>query len=264
VTEREVLDEIRAAAEHRGGMRCRALLRVTPDRFAAIAADVARLCRGEPPSEVTRPGHVTRWTRPFGEVLQWSLLSRSGRFDDFSTDHDRSCEGKRFARAADYPALGELVASWPHLVNVRINALGPRAGLSPHEEQVLFRTGAGTIGARVRCHLPIATGAGAELMLDGGVYHLEAGTVYFVNHGCVHAAANRGDASRIHLVWDVLLTRAVFDFMFGGADVPGMERVDGAAAEPPPIRTEPVGAYERLAPDVTRDEAARLALCEPQ
>jgi len=264
VTVRDVLLGIRAAAEHRGGMRCRALLRVAPDRFAAIAADVERLCRDEQPSEVTRPGHVTRWTRPFGEVLQWSLLSRSGRLDDFSTDHDRSCAGKRFARAADYPALGDFVAGWPHLVNVRVNALGPHSGLSPHEEQVLFRTRAGTIGARVRLHLPIATGAGAELMLDGGVYHLAAGTVYFVNHGCVHAAANCGEAARIHLVWDMLLTRAVFDCMFGDADLPGLARVAGADAEPRPIRTEAVGAYERLAPDVTRAEAEWLALCEPQ
>lgn len=264
MTERDVLDGIRAAAEHRGGMRCRALFRVAPARLAAIAEDVARLCRDERPSEVTRPGHVTRWTRPFGEVLQFSLHNRSGRFDDFSADHDRSCEGKRFARAAAYPALGELLAGWPHLVNARINVLGPRAGLSPHEEQVLIRTRAGTIGARLRFHLPIATDAGAELTLDGAVYHLEAGTVYFVNHGCVHAAANRGDAARIHLAWDMLLTRAAFDCMFGGADLPGLVRVADAAADPAPLRTEPVGAYERLAPDVTRSEAARLALCEPQ
>lgn len=264
MTERELLDGIRAAAEHRGGMRCRALLRVPPARLAALAADVERLCRDEQPSDVTRPGHVTRWTRPFGEVLQWSLLSRSGRFDDFSTDHDRSCKGKRFARAATYPTLGALVASWPHLVNARINVLGPRSGLSPHEEQVLIRTRAGAIGARVRFHLPIATDAGAELMLDGGVYHLEAGTVYFVNHGCVHAAANRGDAARIHLTWDMLLTRAAFDCMFGAAPPPGLERIADSDAAPTPVRTAAVGAYDRLAPDVTRDEAARLALCEPQ
>lgn len=264
MTERDVLDGIRAAAQHRGGLRCRALHRMEPGRFAALRADVERLCRHERPSDVSQPAHVTHWTRPFGEVLQFSLLNRSGRLDDFSADHDRSCEGKHFAHAAAYPALAAFVASWPHLVNVRINVLGPRSGLSPHEEHVLVRTRSGAIGARVRFHLPIATSAGAELMLDGAVFHLEPGTVYFVNHGCVHAAANRDGAPRIHLAWDMLLTRAAFECMFGSAPPPAFERVAGGAAEPVPLRLEPVGAYERLAPHVTRAEAARLALCEPE
>jgi hypothetical protein len=261
LTEADLLAGIRTAAEHRGGVRCLQLFRMTEPVFARLAGDVEQLCRDERPSEVGLAGHVTYWTRPFGEVLQFSLLNRSGRFDDFTTDHDRSCIGKTFGAAARYPALAAFVASLPHAVNVRINVLGPRSGLSPHEEHVLIRTGA-TIGARVRFHLPITTSSAAELMLDGDIYRLARGTLYFINHGCVHAAANHGDAPRIHLAWDQLLTRDVFDVMFGARGLPDGERL--AEWIPAPVRRERVGAYERIAPDVTRAEAMRLALCEPQ
>lgn len=263
--EAELLAGIRAAAEHRGGIRCLALFRVASAPFATLRAQIEQLCRDERPSQVHEPEHITHWTRPFGDVLQFSLLNRSGRFDDFSTDHDQSCIGKVF-HAAAYPALAGFVASFPHAVNFRINVLGPRSGLSPHEEHVTIRTRSGTVGARVRFHLPIITTPGAELTLDGHVYHLAAGTLYFVNHGCVHAAANRSDEVRIHLTWDLLLTRQAFDAMFGATGLPSetFTPIGPGEAVPAPIRIERVARYERIAPNVTPAEAATLALCEPQ
>jgi hypothetical protein len=54
------------------------------------------------------------------------------------------------------------------------------------------------------------------ITLDGGVYALAAGHVYLVNQGCIHAARNSGPQTRTHLMWDALLTQAVFARMFGG------------------------------------------------
>jgi Aspartyl/Asparaginyl beta-hydroxylase len=267
MTVAELLQGIRDADRHRDGIRCLRLFRVEPGYFVHLRADLDRLGGQAPASDVAQPEHVTHWTRPFGSVRQWSLLNASGRYDDFSTDHDLSCFGKRFHEPEVYPALARLVTAFPHTVNFRINVLGPQAGLAPHEEHALVRTRAGTVGARVRFHLPVVTNPEAELTLDGHVYHLEAGTIYFVNHGCVHSAANQGAAGRMHLVWDMLLTRSAFDCMFAGTASPDapLQRVTGTECAPVPVRTERVvPAPRRLPPRVSADEADALGLCEAQ
>jgi hypothetical protein len=261
----ETLRGILAADRHEGGIRCLRLFRVEEGFFGTLAGDVERLCRSNDPSYAGRPDHVTNWTRPFGDVLQYSLLNESGRYDDFTSDHDLSCFGKRFHEAPKYPALARLVECFPHTVNFRINVLGPGAGLSPHEEHVAMQTHSGKVGARVRFHLPIATNGRAELMLDGWSYHLDEGTIYFVNHGCVHAAVNRGDAPRVHLVWDMLLTADAFALMFGNglATLP-LLRIPEDQSVPEPLRVERAGAHRALPPRVALDDESTLELCEPQ
>ena len=266
MNELSVLRRIRDANYHLDGIRCRRLFRVENAFLASLAADTLILCRSERPSDVGLPGHITHWTRPHGEVLQFSLLNASGRYDDFSTDHNFSCFGKRFRDGPRYPSLALLVNELPHLVNFRINVLGPGAGLAPHEEHVLFRSQAGAIAIRARFHLPIVTNTAAELTLDGDVYHLEAGAVYFVNHGCVHDATNRGERPRVHLVWDMLLTREAYDAMFEGALLPRMPLRPVAALEeqPRPLRRERMDPHNRLPDPVPRREADLVTFCEAQ
>jgi hypothetical protein len=198
-------------------------------------------------------------------VRQFSLLNRTGRFEDFTADHDLSCLGKRFDAAARFPALAGLVAGFPHAVNFRINAMAPGARLPPHEEHLLFRTRAGAVGMRLRCHLPVVTEAGAELMLDGEVFHLESGVIHLVNHGCVHAAWNAGTGERIHLVWDTLLTRAAFDLLAGAA-IPDFAATPIAPGDrhPMPLRSMRIGPFAALPPPVPAGEAGRIGLCEAQ
>lgn len=260
-----LLAGIRDGSYHLGGIRCLRLFQLAPAYFAGLGADVERLCRVERASDVNDPSHITNWTRPRGNVVQFSLLNATGRYDDFSTDHNLSCLGKRFHGAAEYPTLAEFVSLFPHTINFRINVMSPGASLSPHEECAVIRTLTGSIGARVRFHLPIVSNQKAELMLDGWVYHLAPGTVYFINHGCVHSACNRGEYLRIHVVWDMLLTRDAFDFMFGN-DAHPLRLLPIAESEQTaaPIRTERVGAHLRLPSPVTRDEADRLTWCEVQ
>ena len=66
----------------------------------------------------------------------------------------------------------------------------------------------------MRFHLPIQTNDEAELHLDGLVYQLKTGVIYLVNQGCVHAAQNHGPRTRVHLVWDSLLTEELYAFLF--------------------------------------------------
>ena len=142
--------------------------------------------------------------------------------------------------------------------------MGPGAALAPHEEHSVFRVRGSSVALRARFHLPIVTNPLAELTLDGFVYHLAAGGVYFVNHGCVHSARNRGDESRVHIVWDMLLTREAFEFMFEKAGPWPLDRVAEDEWTPAPLRKGRVGAYLRLPPIVERDEADRIDWCEIQ
>jgi hypothetical protein len=112
---------------HDGGIRCLPRLRLTPDYFARLRSDVERLCRTEQWSAVTHPGHVTHWIRPRGMVRQFSLLNTTGRYDDYSTDHNLSCLGKSFHGHAAYPVLAEFITAFPPAVNFRINVMGPGA-----------------------------------------------------------------------------------------------------------------------------------------
>jgi hypothetical protein len=262
----ELLAAIRAADRHEGGLRFLRLLGVEPAFFATLRGEVERLVADEQPSSVSRPGHVTGWTGPYGDVLQYSLLNRSSRYDDWSSDHDLSCFGKRFRDEERYPALGRLVAELPHLVNARVSVLGPGAGLSPHEEHSVFETAAGTLAVRARLHLPVVTNPHAELTLDGAVHHLRAGVVHFVNHGCVHAAVNAGRQPRIHLIFDELLTAEAFDVLFGAGPPPGspLEPLAEEARRSVPLREEPVGPARRLDPDVPPSDERVPELCEPQ
>jgi hypothetical protein len=260
-----IIQGIRDGNDHNGGIRCLQLFRAEVTYFAQLQAEVIRLCRTERGSSVGDATHVTHWTKPHGVVVQFSLLNASGRYDDFSADHDLSCFGKSFHGASSYAAVARMTETFPHTVNFRINVLGPGASLSPHEEHAVIRTRAGSIGLRTRFHLPICTNPGAEMILDGEVFHLEAGTVYLINHGCVHWARNGGEADRIHLLWDLLLTREAFDFMFAEpAPTPLFRRIRAAEWIPAPVRSEEIGAYERIAPLVTQDQARQVGWCDIQ
>jgi len=68
------------------------------DSFVKALADVnthgpgprtLKLFKVREPSSVGDYDHVTNWTQPFGQAVQFSLLNASGRFDDTSTDHNR-------------------------------------------------------------------------------------------------------------------------------------------------------------------------------
>jgi hypothetical protein len=257
MTVREVLAAIRDADFHEPGLRCLRLFELEASFFAELREEAQRLRVDEDPSDAREHGHVTHWTRPFGTVLQFSLLNASGRFDDTSADHDRSCLGKAFHHGNRYPALARFVSAFPHCLGFRLNVLGPRARLSPHEEHVTLRTRSGGVALRARFHLPLRTSAEAEVMLDGDVYHLDEGRIHFFNNGCVHAARNGGEEERLHLVWDMLMTENAAEAMFGEDDLPGLPaaRVRGPDRRATPRRREPIDRWERVAPLVTRTEA---------
>ena len=55
-----------------------------------------------------------------------------------------------------------------------------------------------------RVHVPIITNPGCFLIMGKKRFHLDVGKAYRVNVGTPHAIVNDGDASRIHLMFDVV------------------------------------------------------------
>lgn len=259
----QFVSQLLDADQHRGGLKCLRAFEVEPEAFIALQREAQHLCQNRPASCVGRTDHVSHWTAAHGEVLQYSLLNTTGRTDDFSSDHDLSSQRKWFFDAATYPLLDQLIAEWPHLVNFRINVLEPGAGLPAHEEHIAFRTRSGKVGARLRFHLPVSTNDGCELNLDGEVFHLQTGVVHLVNHGCVHAARNKGTSARAHLVWDALLTRDLFTFLFEAThSIAWLRRPSDPAVHV--LRYETLCSYRRLPPEVAAMECKQLTLCDPQ
>ena len=249
--------------QHCDGTRCLTLFDIADLTFDRLCAEVDRYLRTHQASNVSDTGHATHWARPVGRVEQYSLLNRSGRSEDFSSDHDLSCRNKWFFDGDTFPVLAQWIADWPHLINFRLNVLHPGAALSAHEEHVPFRTKAGGVGARLRFHLPIRTNGQAELTLDAQVYQLRPGAVHLVNQGCIHAASNAGSEPRIHFVWDSLLTAELFAFLFEGTMRPIYLRRIGNI-EAVSVRTEPMGPSRRLPSPLTAHEAKSITFCPPQ
>jgi hypothetical protein len=260
----DLLAGVLAADEHAGGIRCLRLHELEPAFLAELQTEADRLASRGQPSDVNDPQHVTHWVLPFGNVVQYSLLNTSGRLDDFSDDHDAFAKGKAFAHAADHRAMAVFLNLFPDAVNCRLNVMAPASGLSPHEEHVLTYAPDGAVVAKLRFHLPLRTNPEATLVLDEQVFTLETGVVHLVNHGCVHAAANRGPEPRTHLVWDMILTRRTFDLMFGDEDSPApLRRIPQDRRTPMPVRSQRLGAVRRLPPPVAAHDRARVALAAP-
>lgn len=212
---------LRDAYEHRGGIKTLRLGRLAPEWFAAIQQEAATIIDGGDASDVTAHTHVTYWTRPRGQVKQYSLFNSSGRSDDTSGDYGyRGDVRKKKFVFPQLTALKRFAGLFgDSLRNLRLNGMGTQSGLSAHEENSITAHALGTDHI-VRFHLPVFTNAAAYIHLDDERYQYREGELYFFHHGCVHAAANHGADARYHLVFDCFLDRKMFQRIFPGTPSP--------------------------------------------
>lgn len=240
-----ILDALRRGNYQRpSALRVLELFRVEPAFFADLAAEGKRLVADEQPIGWDDPANNSRYDKPYGTALQYSLFNESGRFDDVSGIHVPTAEGKAFHHAGRYPTLGRLVEALPGKWNLRLNVMSRSSGVRPHKEFIIVRSG-GRSWVRARFHLPLQTNPGAQVYLDGDWFHLDEGSVFLFNNGCIHTAVNDGDSPRLHLVWDARLTREVMDALFGVGDVaPFLRWVPAEERLVEPVRRQRRGSYE--------------------
>lgn len=221
--EKQLFEGILKGQFHQGGIKCLKLFDVDAHFFEKLKNEALTFVQQFSPSDVSQAGHITHWTAPFGKAVQFSLLNASGKPDDTSTDHNSSTQGKRFHHATSYPTLAQWISFFPHAINMRLNGMGQKSGLSPHEERILNKDPkAKKKYLKVRFHLPLQTNPQAHVLMDGELFHFEAGSIYYFNNGTVHSARNLGQEMRFHLVWDMLLTKETFELMFLKTTAPNM------------------------------------------
>jgi hypothetical protein len=226
--------------------------------------EVLELIEVEKPSNVAKHNHVTNWAGPIGVSKQFSLLNNSGRFDDTSSDHNKSKKGKAFHHKERYPTLARFIEFFPDAINFRANVFGSNSGLKQHKEDIVLVQSSGTPGLRVRFHLPIKTNKDVLMFVGGNYYHFNEGVLYFFHNGCVHAAHNHHNAQdRVHLVWDMLLTEDTYNRMFGGSIAgPHMHFLGNIPTSI--LKRGPIEDHSARRSNISIDLAEKIKLCSAE
>lgn len=187
--------------------------------LAALRDEARNIVERRDGSDVQDPAHVTYWTKPKGNVRQWSLVNREGRTDCQAGDYET---GKPFVCREIAPVLNMFASEHEGLVNMRLNLMGPDSGLALHREATAITIG-GKPRLKVRFHLPLFT-AGSPCRLGNGIYEMNIGQVYLFNNGAPHASWNEGEQERIHLVWDCLVTHKLLSYLENAEEIqPALE-----------------------------------------
>jgi len=215
MNEANLIEEIRKGAYHLDGLATYACVEVEEGFFLRIREDVLRLITAYPIPAIDPKSTTDKsaYVQPKGEYLYWSLLTKGGDFTDKASAYSKTFLGKAFHHDDEFPALGEFIRAFPEAMNFTLRGLSKASSVSPHEERNFHRLDDLTY-IRVRLHLPITTTPESRMMLGGRIYHYEARKIYYFNNGCVHAASNPGQGSRLHLIWDLFLTRELYGDVF--------------------------------------------------
>ncbi len=188
----DLFEQLARGQFHEGGLKCARIGIVADDVLLELIEEAQEVVAKHRPSVVSKGGHVTNWTKPWGKVLQWSLLNTTGQTHDTTTDHNNTRANKRF-HLMGLPALKAWTQSaWPEATNMRLNLVGPNSGLGAHEEDICFKDGDGRCTYKVRLHLPLVTTGEAAVMLDWELFHFGVGQVCYFNTAASTPLATTG------------------------------------------------------------------------
>ena len=208
---------ITKAYEHKGGIKALHLGSLSAVWFQQIQGECSWIIEHAGSSDVTAKNHVTNWTRPSGQVRQFSLFNMSGDSADTKGDYGYLGDAKK--KRLVFPQLEGLkrfaALFGPALRNLRLNGMGTSSALDAHEERSIAATKLGRQHI-VRFHLPVFSNNTARMYLDDESFRFAEGNLYFFHHGCVHAASNGAAEPRYHLVLDCFLDAALFRRLFPG------------------------------------------------
>jgi len=229
---KDFISKIIAPNYGRPGLSCWKSSRVRSDFFNHLRQDAKSFVQRHQPSEIDDDAHALRSTNPYGTARMYSVFNRTGNPSDFSADNDWLYKGKAFHQPEEYPALAKFIGSFPHLINFRINVMGGNSGLSFHNVTTLVKA-EGQSFIVCRFHCPIITNEKAKMILEWKEYHFEEGDVYFFNNAAPHTGKNDGAETRVHLVWDVKLTKKSWPVLFGGQAPADIFEYDGTCGKEP-------------------------------
>ncbi|HEX7133729.1 MAG TPA: aspartyl/asparaginyl beta-hydroxylase domain-containing protein [Iamia sp.] len=100
------------------------------------------------------------------------------------------------------PAAAAVLDTVPAtLLSARFLRLGPGSEIREHRDHML-----GHAHGEVRLHVGVITVPEAELRVDGAVVPVAPGECWYIDASCRHAARNTGQAFRVHLVIDCVVS----------------------------------------------------------
>lgn len=125
----------------------------------------------------------------------------------------------RFTPGNEDPRVVDVSPSWamfqPVLLPIMEQAIRPYGFVEPAFPKAMLARleagqeidrhidGAGSNLVTHKIHVPLQTNPGALFYVNDEAFHLEAGQAYEVNNIVPHGAVNRGDADRIHFIFEV-------------------------------------------------------------
>lgn len=99
------------------------------------------------------------------------------------------------------PALRAAVAAFRcPVTSARLLRLGPGAAIREHRDHKLA-----SADGEVRLHVPVTTNPGVRFLLAGRPVDMAPGECWYLNLSQRHAAVNRGNTPRVHLVLDCVV-----------------------------------------------------------
>ncbi len=242
------------------------LFDLCPGFFENVSKEVLQLIQENQPSYATNPTHNSYWSHPEGTISQFSLLNVSGILSDYSTDHNLSSKNKKFSHGDRYPNLAKFISLFPDATNFRINILHEKSRFTQHQEDICVSNQVSNKPAlKLRFHLPILTNKDAVMLMQGEAYHFHPGTIYFFHNGCIHDGVNISESEpRVHLLWDMLLTKDTFARMFERSiSMTSLTKLNDVSLTPVyHVGIDP--DYKKTARHYSYEEACQITPCPPQ
>lgn len=143
-----------------------------------------------------------------GRYLTAPLVSAHGSAEDIATFDSPDFRPTPILEKCPY--FSAVVSHFKSsLSRVRLMQLTPGASLGEHVDLVNQRVDF----QLARFHVPIVTGEGSEMIVDGKQVKMMPGECWYLDVALPHSAANRGAEARIHLVIDCLIDSFVNDLV---------------------------------------------------
>jgi len=99
--------------------------------------------------------------------------------------------------------IDEITGGNNDVLKVRLMRLKSNRVIGEHRDR--FSAGRSV----VRLHIPVVTNPGVEFRVNRKPYHMDQGKLYCIDVSQLHAVSNKGDRDRVHLVFDVCLSKNI-------------------------------------------------------
>lgn len=175
------------------------------EAIALAGSQSGQSVQGDHPTALYVKKNDPGWTVKPDSIRQYSLYnSHDDLLFNGEDSHWHATNRQFYSKLKFIPEFFRRYFIQSELQNFRMQSLRGGGDLGLHREKIIGIPNRPK-HFKVRFHLPIVTNPGVQFMMDGQAYAMKEGWVYLFNQVCLHGVENRGDALRIHLIFDCYL-----------------------------------------------------------